>query len=66
MHDQAIPEVDADLLVLLSRGGSTRQIAEERGTTIERVRRDTRELRRRLDASTNIHAVVIAIRRGII
>lgn len=57
---------DRALLAALAAGRPTRLIAEQAGISPRRVRREVRTLRVRLGARTDVHAVVEALRRGLV
>jgi DNA-binding NarL/FixJ family response regulator len=63
--DVGHPDV-VHLLDLLSRGVPTMDIATKTGRTPREVRQQVREVRDVLGATTDIHAVVLALRRGLI
>jgi DNA-binding NarL/FixJ family response regulator len=65
----AATSLDADdlrLLRLLSRGYDGRRLGRELGYSEATVRRRVHDLRLRLGARSTIHAVVIAVRAGVI
>lgn len=57
---------DIALLRYVAQGISTSQIAANTGTSSRQMQRRVKALRDRLAATTNIHAVAMAVRRSII
>ena len=66
MTDISLTPRDVDILRMLSQGRRAHDIALSQGVPVRHMRRDIRDLRERLSARTNIHAVVIAVRQDII
>lgn len=66
LPDLVLCDSDIELLEQLARGWSTRQISDHTGKSVRCVRDEIRSLRHRLEAKTTIHAVVIAVRRGML
>jgi DNA-binding NarL/FixJ family response regulator len=66
MDEAALDDDDVTLLRCLAQGMSASQIAANTGRSARQVQRRVRGLRDRLAATTNIHAVAIAVRRSII
>lgn len=52
------------LLLAVSRGRTVAAAGDEQGWSPRRARQTMRRLRADLSASTNLHAVCIAVRRG--
>jgi DNA-binding CsgD family transcriptional regulator len=61
-----LTEVERMILRLYSHGLTSRMVADERGTSPETVRTQTKLLRLKLAAKTTTHAVAIAMRAGLI
>lgn len=57
---------EANVLLLTSRGETCADIAETLGLSEETVRQHIKNTCRKLDAVNKLHAVVIALRHGLI
>lgn len=66
MAENAFSPDDVALLELVARGWTTRRISEHSSRSPRQVSNQLRDIRCRLDATTNIHAVAIAIRQGLL
>ncbi|MCF6376346.1 hypothetical protein L2K70_01870 [Nocardioides KLBMP 9356] len=66
MSEDGMSESDVALLRLVAAGRTTRQVADSVGEPRSKVLLQLRAIREQLSARNNVHAVVIAVRRGII
>ena len=63
---EAITHSDIYILQKLSEGNVTKEIAKERNISYQVVKNYIQEIKYKLEAKSTIHAVVIALRQGII
>ncbi|RYB94688.1 response regulator transcription factor [Nocardioides oleivorans] len=66
MDISALTDTDTVLLQHLAQGWNGSRIASHLGVRVGGVREDIRRIRRTLGATNNTHAVVIAVRAGLI
>lgn len=66
MDSTELDDRDVTLLRHLAEGMSASQIAAYLGESPRQVQRDVQAMRSRLGAVTNVHAVAVAVRRGLI
>jgi DNA-binding NarL/FixJ family response regulator len=64
--DAALSPVEVRVLRLIAQGNSNREIAAHLSATEEAIKSQVRSILSKLDANDRTHAVVIALKRGII
>lgn len=64
--DDALSDREMDVLGQLSHGGSNKQIAAALGLTEETIKTHMKSILSKLGATDRTHAIVIAIRRGMV